>query len=112
MFYRLLYRFKHFYFFLPLEAFFWIITLTALAILQPSENSHLSLCPLSNFGFKFCPGCGLGRSISFLFHGSVRESVAMHPLGIPAVLIISWRIITLLYDFLNNIKLHNKWQTF
>lgn len=112
MLYRLKFHLNRLYYFLPLEALFWIAALVALALYIPSGTSHMSLCPLSHLGFKYCPGCGLGRSISFLLHGSIKESLAMHPLGIPAFLIISWRIITLLYNFFNNIKLHNKWQTY
>jgi hypothetical protein len=46
-------------------------------------------------GFKFCPGCGLGHSISYLFHGDIQESFSTHPLGIFAVIIILCRIYNL-----------------
>ncbi len=104
--------FQCLYFNFPLEALFWSGAMIALALYDPSTGSHMSFCPFSHLGFKYCPGCGIGRSISFLLHGAVKNSFAMHPLGIPAVLIIMWRIITLSIDFLNNIKTHNLWQTY
>lgn len=83
----------------PLEALIWVIALTVLAIMDPHE-AHYSICPLSNMGFEFCPGCGLGTSISFLFRGDVRASFATHPLGIFAVIILSFRIIDLIRKYL------------
>jgi hypothetical protein len=84
----------HFIFFYPREAFTWIIGLIALAVYVPG-NGHFTLCPLSRFGFDFCPGCGLGRSISLFFHGEIVQSFATHPLGIFAVIVLSFRIYTL-----------------
>ena len=78
----------------PLELVFWILALVLLASANPHAH-HFSLCPLANVGIEWCPGCGLGRSISALFHGELRESVHFHWFGIPAVLVIVYRIITL-----------------
>jgi hypothetical protein len=46
-------------------------------------------------GITWCPGCGLGHSIAFLLHGDVRNSFHAHWLGIPALLIILYRIVDL-----------------
>ncbi len=73
----------------------WITALTLLALMSP-ENSHYSLCPLNFTGITFCPGCGLGHSISWLFHGNLTASFNSHPLGIFAVLILISRIVTLM----------------
>jgi hypothetical protein len=59
------------------------------------EDIHFTFCPLASAGLHWCPGCGLGRAITLIFHGSLRESLKYHWLGIPAVLIISYRIVTL-----------------
>ena len=72
------------------EAFIWIAALIFLAFQDPGHH-HYTLCPISNMGFDFCPGCGLGRSISYLFRGAFEASLHAHPLGIPAVFILLFR---------------------
>jgi hypothetical protein len=78
------------------ELAFWITALVSLALTNPSNQAHFTLCPLKLLGFKWCPGCGLGHSISFLFHGDLQRSFHAHWLGIPAVLAIAYRIYTLI----------------
>jgi hypothetical protein len=78
------------------ELVFWIAALTALALMDPTNQTHFSLCPLKALGFKWCPGCGLGHAISFLFHGEIRKSFHAHWLGIPAVIVIVLRIYVLI----------------
>jgi hypothetical protein len=46
-------------------------------------------------GITWCPGCGLGHAISFLFHGDLKSSFHAHWLGVPAVIIIGYRIFSL-----------------
>ena len=86
---------------IPFEAAFWFTGLFLLAIVDTSSN-HVKLCPLKNAGFDFCPGCGLGNSISLLFQGQFQESLHTHPLGICAVIILSFRIIRLTKQHLQN----------
>ena len=90
---------------LPVEAIVWATALVALAIHHPGSGTHFVLCPLSHFGFDFCPGCGLGRSISFVFHGDFPAAYHAHPLGIFAVIILLYRIVTLT---LLHLKLYGK----
>jgi len=83
---------------IPVELIFWIAALVLLAAADPAhhqEGKHFTFCPLATLGLSWCPGCGLGRSITQLFHGHVRESLHYHWLGIPAVLIIGYRIMVL-----------------
>lgn len=87
----------------PLELVLWIIALVLLVNTNPHEH-HFSLCPLANLGIEWCPGCGLGRSISSLFHGEIRESLSFHWFGIPAVAIIGYRIGQLSLKMINNNK--------
>jgi|GEM_PF-198648 len=91
----------------PVELIFWITALALLAIAEPRDHTqvnHFSFCPLANLGLSWCPGCGLGRSITQFFHGNLKESIHQHWLGIPAVLIISYRIVTLGRDMLKKKK--------
>ena len=74
------------------EITFWTTALLLLALMPTSTDSHYSFCIFKLVGFKFCPGCGLGHSISYLFHGDVTASFSTHPLGIFAVIVILIRI--------------------
>ena len=82
---------------IPLEAYLWIAALTYLMFIDPLQTQHFSLCPFNNIGIDFCPGCGLGKSISFIYHFDFMNSIKTHPLGIAALIIILYRIVTLIY---------------
>lgn len=90
------------------ELTFWISALTLLAVMPPGTDAHYSFCIFKMLGFNFCPGCGLGHSISYLFHGNLRASFSSHPLGIFAVIIIVSRIYALLrlHVFSKTIKIN------
>lgn len=75
----------------------WIASLLLLALMEPGTESHYSFCILKLLGIGFCNGCGLGHSISHLFHGDINASFSSHPLGIFAVLVIVIRIYRLLH---------------
>ena len=77
---------------IKLEAIIWIAGLLVLAINNPVSNHHFSICPIKNLGLSFCPGCGLGESISHLFRFQLIESFSAHPLGIFAFVILMHRI--------------------
>ncbi|MBN1300145.1 MAG: DUF2752 domain-containing protein [Melioribacteraceae bacterium] len=80
-----------------LEAFIWLAGLIYLASINPYATDHFNFCVFSLVGFESCPGCGLGRSISFLFRGDIAASFDSHMLGIPALLILSYRIVSVFY---------------
>ena len=77
------------------ELLFWIAALIALAITDPASPSHYTLCPLKLMGITWCPGCGLGHSIAWLLHGDIKNSFHAHWIGIPALVIILYRIVVL-----------------
>jgi len=83
------------------EAIIWVAAFVFLAIHNPDSQNEFTFCPLKNLGFHYCPGCGLGRSVSFLLHGDIVRSFQTHILGIPATIILLSRTITL---FSNGIK--------
>ncbi len=91
--------FKRYFLFLfkNTELFFWITGLIILALSNPAHQ-HFTICPLANAGFTFCPGCGLGHSISWLFRLNFTESFHSHFFGLPALLIILFRIKQLLFN--------------
>jgi len=77
------------------EVIIWTSALLLLALMSPVDG-HSSLCPFKALGIPFCPGCGLGHSISWLLHGEPIASFHAHPLGWFAVLILLYRIVTLI----------------
>jgi hypothetical protein len=86
---------------IPVELLVWITGLALLAV-TGLVDGHFTLCPLKNAGWNFCPGCGLGHSISLLFNGELRASLEAHPLGIFAVIVLSFRILNLTKHYLQN----------
>lgn len=87
---------------IKLEAIIWIAGLSYLAFINPISENHFTICPLKNLGFSFCPGCGLGGSISHIFRLEFIESFAAHPLGLFAFLILVYRIVFLLRQSYRN----------
>ncbi len=86
----------------------WLSALIALALMDPASGGHYSLCVFKWLGFSFCPGCGLGHSISWLFHGNVYQSFQAHPLGIFAVAVLTHRIYSLIKNiFLTPYKINS-----
>jgi len=80
----------------PMELVFWVMALVLLATSNGHEH-HFTLCPLANLGYEgWCPGCGLGRSISHIFHGRFNKSFSEHWFGFPALSIIIYRIYSLI----------------
>jgi len=84
------------------EALIWLGGMTYLAFINPYSGGHLSLCVFDLAGIDFCPGCGLGMSISLLFHGDIAASFYKHPLGIFAFIILVYRITSLLFRNISN----------
>ncbi|SMC69557.1 DUF2752 domain-containing protein [Pedobacter africanus] len=95
---------------IPFELIFWTTALILLALAKPHVHvteQHFTLCPLANMGFGWCPGCGIGRSITQLLHGNLAASFKYHWFGLPALMIICWRIVVLTRISLKNNKLLN-----
>ncbi|MBU0558924.1 MAG: DUF2752 domain-containing protein [Bacteroidetes bacterium] len=87
------------------ELAFWVSAFAYLIYIDPFSEGHLTLCGFKLLGFESCPGCGLGKSISFLFHGDFSSSIKSHPLGIFGLVVISYRITKLIYkNYINPIK--------
>jgi Protein of unknown function (DUF2752) len=78
------------------EALLWLAGLIYLIFVDPCSSSRFTLCPFHNLGIKFCPGCGLGRAISYFYRGDIIMSFRTHPLGIAAFFMILYRITELL----------------
>jgi len=90
------------------EVLFWLIAFLYLSVINPYQPKHLEFCLFSLVGIDNCPGCGLGKSISMIFHGDIIGSFKSHPLGIPALILIIRRIYQLIkiaYNKMNKNKM-------
>jgi len=97
-------KFYHYYKkiteYLDLEALIWLSAILYLTIVRLNPEIHFSICPLHNLGLTFCPGCGLGHSVSYFLHGEFERSIQTHWLGPIATIIIVFRIIVLIKNIL------------
>lgn len=83
---------------IPLELVCWTVALIGFALAEPiypQQENHFSFCPLAAAGIDWCPGCGLGRSMTLFLHGKWAYGYQQHWLGGPAVLLITGRIYVL-----------------
>ncbi|GJQ61294.1 MAG: hypothetical protein SCALA702_03470 [Melioribacteraceae bacterium] len=91
-----------------LEAIFWLVGLIYLYSIDPYACEHFSFCLFNMMGIDFCPGCGVGNAISLFMHGEFLMSFEHHPLGIPAFLIILYRILSIAYKEIKLKQLLNR----
>jgi hypothetical protein len=87
----------------PWELIIWTGAIVLFGVSYPQQTNHFTLCPIDNLGFSWCPGCGLGRSISYFLHGDFILSIKHHWFGIPATGILIFRIVQLLIKFALNL---------
>ena len=87
---------------LPWEAIIWIAGVAIVAFLDPTIERSWSLCFFERLGIvgengllSICPGCGLGHAVAYLFRGEFLLSMEAHLLGIPAVVVLLGRSISL-----------------
>jgi len=105
---KLFYYFKHLPKIIGFEAAVWLSGLFYLAFIHSPGSTHFSICIIKYLGFDFCPGCGLGNSVSYIFHGDIYNSIITHPLGLFALIILAARII---YLIKNNWRRYDKYFT-
>jgi len=84
----------------------WLLALLYLSLIDPTATDHVQLCIFKWFGFSWCPGCGLGHSVSWLLHGHLQQSWDHHPLGIFALPVLIHRIYILLKNIFNPYNPH------
>jgi hypothetical protein len=57
-----------------------------------------SLCIFNAIGIKACPGCGIAHAMQSAMHLNFAESFHHHVLGIPAVLVLCYRVYVLTFS--------------
>ncbi|MBB6611446.1 DUF2752 domain-containing protein [Pontibacter sp. Tf4] len=97
------YSFVRYSHYLP-ELCGWLSGLLALAFMKPDAAHLFSLCPFS-YVLEWCPGCGLGHAVAWLFRGEVVASWEAHPLGVPAIVLLFYRCVYLVRQHLSAARL-------
>lgn len=76
------------------EAICWS---SAILIISLASMDGPSLCFFKLAGIPFCPGCGLAHAMQEAIYLNFRDSLSHHPMGLPAVLILLYRIYILTF---------------
>jgi hypothetical protein len=84
------------------EPAIWFAALVLLWLTFPVGDGGVTLCIFHHMGITWCPGCGIGRSMAHLMHGNLTASLQAHWFGLPALIIIGYRIITLTLRLITN----------
>lgn len=84
---------KHF------EWMVFLVGLILLANLDPDSTKE-SWCLIDAIGFTYCPGEGLGHSISYFFRGDLFNALKMHLMGPIAVVVMGLRIGSIWYKLI------------
>lgn len=67
---------------------------------NPHIESSKSICPFKMLTGLPCPGCGITKSIIFLYKGDINKSLAYHIFGLPVILFCIVSISVLLLELL------------
>jgi hypothetical protein len=59
------------------------------SLLPVSFSTPIPLCAVKALTGADCPGCGMTRAFLLIGHGRAAEATAVHPLGVPAFLIVA-----------------------
>lgn len=90
---KIQYLFKNYF-----EITVFSLGLLLLALMNPETTTGPGLCLLENLGFSYCPGDGLGHSISYTFRGDLSNALQSNVLGPPAIFILGGRILLLIRE--------------
>lgn len=88
---KLHYVFKNYF-----EILAFSVGLLLLVFMDPSNVSGPDFCLFEQIGITFCPGDGLGHSISYTFRGQFYNAMQANLLGPFAIAILSGRIVHLI----------------
>ena len=80
----------------------WLSALIVIACMN-TAGQGFTFCVFKMAGFSWCPGCGLAHAMAYAMHGEILASVKAHWFGLPALVIITNRIIVLAKT---NLKTH------
>ena len=76
------------------ELFCWVV---ALLVIFFSPMAGPSLCIFDAVGMNSCPGCGIAHAMKSAMHLDLIQSFREHPFGIPAVIVLCYRVYVLTF---------------
>jgi len=80
------------------------ILIFPLALVVADQDTHIeegqSLCPFKMLTGFPCPGCGITKSLVFLYRGDLEKSFAYHLFGPPVFLVSLVGLMLILYSFI------------
>ncbi|MBP3849362.1 MAG: DUF2752 domain-containing protein [Prevotella sp.] len=76
-----------------------------LSWISPDIASKESLCPSMRLWHFPCPGCGITKSIIFLYRGELQISFSYHPFGIVLAITLVLLLFAGMVDWLNHTDL-------
>jgi hypothetical protein len=88
------------------EALVFAIALLLLGLMDPNAANGFSLCLFEQLGISFCPGDGLGHSISYIFRGDIYNALESNILGPFAILVLGGRVLHLIIKNCYNTKIN------
>ncbi|MDR0505246.1 MAG: DUF2752 domain-containing protein [Dysgonamonadaceae bacterium] len=62
-------------------------------------ENHLFACPVKQFMYIDCPGCGLQRSIIALLEGDMVKSFQLYPATIPMLFCFIFTALHIIFNF-------------
>lgn len=79
------------------EPIIWLLALIVLYFIYPVSSGDFSFCIFHLMGWENCWGCGIGKSMSCVMHGEIKESFNYHYLGIFTFPLLASRVAILTY---------------
>jgi hypothetical protein len=80
------------------------VLVTMLLCFLFDAESGLFQCPFHSLTNFDCPGCGLQRSMIFLFRGEIIASIQMYWTTIPILIMFSYGFLFLKYRYRNGVR--------
>lgn len=79
-----------------------------IGLTTPDITAKPTLCPILRLYGVPCPGCGLTKSVIFLYQGDIVASIGFHVLGIVIVAILFLMLLLAIIDWIGNYSLFDK----
>lgn len=83
-----------------------------IGLITPDITAKPTLCPVMRLYGIPCPGCGLTKSVIFLYQGDIAASIGFHAFGIVIVAILFLMLLLAIIDWIGDHSLFDKFAEF